>query len=176
MQTRIINVVLLLVALSFYSGCKQSATEALGNYMMAGYNAAIQSGVDGPSYPGQFNRLFPGSQNIISYYTGVVGPSAWTSSIGLHGRYVFKVHLEVGFDETRTKIVSYGPPTFYLYELTKIDVKTNQNPVISNTMVTTFDGNSWARFVQAKCDFSVLGITLQTNNPVEHFEEYWKER
>jgi hypothetical protein len=141
---------------------------------MKDYDAAIQSGVSGQSYPGQFNKLFPGAKNTISYYTGVVGPSSWTSSIGLHGRYVFAMNLSIAFDKTRTKIVSYGSPTFYLYEIPKIDQKPNENPYLHVNQMTTFSGDSWDRLVKAKGALSILGITLKTNKPVEGFEAYWR--
>jgi hypothetical protein len=141
---------------------------------MSKYDAAIQSGVRGTSYPGQFNRLFPGANNVISYYTGIIGPSTWTSSIGLYGRYVLSLHLSIEFDDSRTKIVSYGPPTFVLDEYPKIDMKPNENPYIHINRITTFSEDSWARLVDAKGDFRVLGLTLETNNPVEGFEANWR--
>lgn len=171
-----LSLAVFVLALCLASGCKQSGLPTLLELtnMTNSYNAAIESGVRGQSFPGQFNRLFPGARNVISYYTGVVGPSTWTSSIGLHDRYVFRMHLSVQFDEPRTNILSYGAPTFYLYELPKITVKPNENPYITINQIANFSADSWALLLKAKGDFRVLGIALQTNNPVEGFEPNWR--
>jgi len=168
----------LAVTLSFYFGRRHSGSLISAfvgdlNQVSSNYDAAIQSGIHGNSYPAEFNKLFPGDQNIISYYTGGAGAPAWTSSAGLYGRYVFRMHLSIALDRSRTNIISYGPPTFYLYELPKITFSSNSNPYIQINQITTFSTQTWAQLLEAKGDFTVLGIVLKTNEPVKGFKDNW---
>lgn len=169
---------LLAVTLSFYFGRRHSGSLisiflGVSNQVSSNYDAAIRSGIQGNSYPAQFNQLFPGTQNIISYYTGSAGAPAWTSSAGLYGRYVFKMHLSIALDKGRTNIISYGPPTFYVYEITNIVPGEYDNPRVSMVQQATFFSYDWLRLLQATGDFAILGITLKTNEPVKGFEENW---
>ena len=132
MNIRILSTALALNTLLLLS-CKQAIeplNKASGKTTVNGYDLAIQSGVRGSMYPREFNRLFPNALNVISYYTGIVGQPAWTNAVGLYNRYVFKLHLTIELDSARTNIVSTGPPAFYLYEFTKMDVRTNTEPYI----------------------------------------------
>ena len=66
-----LNAAFFSVALYLFCGCKPSDHPAQLSQpypkipVMKDYDAAIQSGVSGQSYPGQFNRLFPGAKNTI---------------------------------------------------------------------------------------------------------------
>ncbi len=176
MIIRILSTALTLALLVLVS-CKKTTEpvdKASSETTVDGYDLAIQSGVRGSLYPREFNRFFPNAINVISYYTGEVGQPAWTSAIGLHNRYVFKLHLTIELDSARTNIVSTGPPAFYLYEFTKIDFRTNAEPYIHLKQLGEFSADAWRRFVEANCDFSALGIALETNNPVQGFEDTWR--
>jgi hypothetical protein len=176
MIIRIASTPLLLAGLLLLFGCKRSV-ESLNTPLiktMNNYDLAIQSGVRGSMYPREFNRLFPNAINVISYYTGEIGPPTWTSSIGLYNRYVFKLRLSIELDSARTNIISTGPPTFYLYEIPKIDVRPNAEPYIHLQQLGEFSADAWRRLVEANGDFSALGVVLQTNNPVQDFEDNWR--
>lgn len=139
------------------------------------YNLAIQSGVRGPSYPGQFNTLFPNAVNGISYYTGAIGQPKWYSKTGLYGRYVMRMFGEIKLDQARTNIVSMEPPSFDMYELTNITVNPkNGSPQMYGQEKLKFSLETWQRLVAAKGDFRALGISVETNKPVEGFEKAWQ--
>lgn len=165
----------ILLTACFYCACDRSnVSPQFQTGISENYEKAIQSGVQGPSYPEQFNKLYPGTQNIISYYTGKAGPPSWTSSIGLYGRYVLKVHLSIQLDKERTNILSYGVPTFYLYELPKITLRTNASPYIQLNQITTFSTETWSRLLEAKGDLQISGFNLETNKPVQGFDANWR--
>ena len=142
--------------------------------LQSNYDGTVKSAINGSSYPGEFNRLFPGADNRISYYTGAVGPTAWTSSIGLFRRYILKMHLSITLDNARTTVISNGPPTFYLYELPQITRAKNGNPYIAINQLATFSADGWEQLMESKGDFRVLGFNLETNKPVDGFEDNWR--
>jgi hypothetical protein len=151
------------------------ACKKRGGSPMDDYKLAVISALNGNGYPAEFNRLYPGASNIISYFTGAIGQPAWTSSIGLHDRYVLKMHHIIEFGKARTNIVSSGSPMFYLYEVPSITPRTNGGFNYQMRDIATFGLNGWRRLVESKGDFSILGITLETNKPVEHFQEAWSK-
>jgi hypothetical protein len=177
----------IILALAFCASCTKSPpsgapdsstglpSESTIKKLKSGYDQAIQSRIDRTLHPGEFNRMFPGSDNGISYYTGLVGPSSWTSQIGLHDRYVFKMNHPIEMNSAKTAIVATGEPTFYLYELTKIALKPNGTFGVTINQMRTFSAHDWRRLVAAKGDFGVLGIVLNTNNPVANFEAAWRK-
>jgi hypothetical protein len=140
---------------------------------MSSFDAAIQSGVRGHFCPGEFNRLFPDAFNTISYYNGLAGKPNWYSKAGLHRRYVLKMEVEIELDSARTDIRSTGLPRLYLYEFTNISFRSNGAPRIQGQQLATLSSDDWRRLVDAHGDFRGLGITLETNKPVEGFEEAW---
>jgi hypothetical protein len=144
--------------------------------MQDNYNIALQSGIHGQLYPGQFNRLFPQADNVISYYSGEAGQPRWTSSVGEFGRYVFRMTVLVDFDAARTNIVSTGKPSFYLYEILSIGTTPNGRPYLNINQLTKdpLSSSSWRHLLESKGDFSVLGFSLKTNAPVSGFESFWR--
>jgi hypothetical protein len=174
MKLQLLAAAFILGGVILFSSCEQPVDEASVITAMKNYNLAIQSGVHGSSYCGEFNRLFPGAQNLISYYSGAVGPSSWSSAAGLYGRYVLKMVLAIQLDAARTNIVSTGSPTFYLYEFEKVTFRADGAPIIEGRQMTTFSADGWRHLVEAKGDFGSLGIMLETNKPVQGFEDAWR--
>ena len=176
MNFRQLSATLVLAGIFLLVGCDQPLNQASLNKAKSSYDLAVQSGVLGQPYPREFNAMFPNAMNGISYYTGLAGPSKWGSKASFHSRYVIKMEAAVEFDSARTNIVSMSVPTFYLYELPKIVPSKDglHQPSIQINQLATFSGDSWHRLVNAKGDFGVLGLTLETNKPVEGFDGAWK--
>jgi hypothetical protein len=173
MNARLKNA-LWVIAMSLYlCGCDRMVNQTGGKM---GYNLAVNSAISGNGYAGEFNRVFPDSKNTISYYDGTVGPTRWTSSIGLYGRYVLCVTFPITLDFERTNVVSEGVPEFYLYELPKITdqgggsyyLEINQFPR------ETFTLETWKRLVLANGIFADVGIVLETNKPIANFASAWR--
>jgi hypothetical protein len=142
--------------------------------MQTNYNMAVQTGIRGHSYPGQFNELFPDAVNGISYFTGVIGTPKWYSKAGLYRRYVLRMFVDIELDTNRTTIISNGLPSGDLCELTSITVRTNGSLGIGINQVAKLTSENWIRLFESHGDFRVLGITLETNKPVEGFDAAWK--
>jgi hypothetical protein len=157
------------------SSDSMSFSEAYMKAQKNNYDMAIQSGLQGNSIPGQFNRLFPNAVNGISYYTGEIGSSKWYSKTGLYGRYVVRMFCEIKLDKARTNIISMGPPGFDMGELTKITLNPNGSTSIQTRPVAPISLDTWQRLVDAKGNFQAVGIILKTNQPVENFEAVWRK-
>ncbi len=169
----------LVLELSYTISCDKTDRSTQSNETtranLSDYDLVIQSGVHGDSYPGEFNRVFPNAVNGISYFTGVVGDPQWNSKASLYRRYVLKMQLNIKLDSTRTKIISTGPPILYLYEFTDITFRSNGTPKIQGRQLATLSPDDWRRVFEAHGDFQALGITIETNKPVENFEQHVKK-
>jgi hypothetical protein len=156
----------------------QDATRA-----MERYNAAITSGTHGEAYPGQFNQLYPNCVNFISYYSGQIGTPSWTSTAGLYQRYLLTMQVPIRLNAARTKVVAADNPKFYLDEFLsvtpgKVTVTFGANGQISTSgrnRIATFEAGQWSRLFKSRGDFGALGITLETNKPVQGFETSWRK-
>lgn len=154
-------------------GCGRGSDNSTSTITMGKYDMAIRSGISGKGYAGEFNRLFSKPENIISYYSGTLGTSQWTSQIGLHGRYVVRMTCPITLDSERTNIVSEGTPEFYIFELKKIEV--GEGGAISCQInQVPFSPQTWKQLVLANGDFSAAGIKLETNQPVANFDSSWR--
>jgi hypothetical protein len=140
---------------AFLIGCGQCLDTALQNH-----DLAIKSGIDGESYPGEFNRE--------------LGPTSWVSTVGLYGRYVLRMQVPIELNHKRDKIVSVGTPKFYLYEFTNIAPRGNDAYSIETRQMDTFSADKWHRLVAAKGDFGALGMLLETNKPLGGFESAFR--
>ena len=171
MKARRLSETLICFSLLPLIGCDKALDETSIKSTTKNYDVAIESGVRGQFYPRDFNRLFPGAMNIISYYTGEVGPSKWVSKASLYGKYVLMMVASIEFDRARTNILSMGQPDFSLVELSKITPNKDptRQPSVQTGTLARFSADSWHRLVETKGDFSALGIALETNRPVEGF-------
>ena len=48
------------------------------------------------------------------------GKPTWNSRVGLYGRYILTMQIEIVFDESRTSVVTFGDPQFTLEEIKRI--------------------------------------------------------
>jgi hypothetical protein len=157
-------------------GCGNHADPSTVYVNKMKYDMIIASEIDGSGHAAEFNHMFPKAKNTISYFNGEAGPSKWTSSIGLYGRYVLAMTFPIVLDSNKVKVVSEGAPEFFLYELAEITdegggryyLHANQLPTDSVTL------EKWQTLVATKGNFSAAGISLVTNNPVSNFESAWR--
>jgi hypothetical protein len=125
----------------------------------------------------QFERLFPGFDHSISYFTGEAGKPRWISKVGLRGRYVLTAEMEVELNQDRTTIVKHSEPRFHLIEVAKIteDPNTGQILVENGDTEAEFGMDEWEKLVKKSGDLGVLGITLVKDKPVPLFDKHWKK-
>ncbi len=135
---------------------------------------AIEDGRTAIPYARQFHDLFPAAEASFSYFTGEMGPPTWTSKVGLHGRYVLTLKVEVTFNAARTRIVRYGEPVFHLVEVTRIvPAGPDHNAAILYGSQISFGRKEWSRLVERQGDLAVLGMAILKDRPVDGFEQYW---
>lgn len=105
----------------------------------------------------------------------------WSLIAGLYKRYLFIMETDIvyGKIEPETgKILlpgSHEEPTFILYEVSgSVSVPFAlfhpRCPQVSYHSIKVFDSNDWKHLVEAKGDFSALGIQLNRNAPILNFE------
>jgi hypothetical protein len=104
----------------------------------------------------------------------VYGNPTWNSEVGLHGRYVLTLQIPITFDVTRTKVVSYGQPNFYLKELSSITrIANGQTEIRYTRNQLRFGQEEWQHVVDQGGDLSILGIEIIPDRPIPGFAEQW---
>src|SRR5437660_1287689 len=141
-----------------------------------GYAEALKDGKKTIPYAREFNELFPKAWNFYSYYTGEARTPVWNSMVGLYGRYTLTMRVDVSFDKSRKKVVSYGKPKFQLLEVEEIEPLPQGRAEIHlrTEGQRDFGEEEWKKLVEAKGDFEAIGITLIKDKPVKGFDQHWK--
>ena len=134
------------------------------------YERALESGKANIPWVRDFMRLFPGTRNSFSYYTGQFGSPNWNSEVALYRRYVFTMQVPVTFDWSRTRVVGWGKPTFVLMESTTVTPLPTGQSEITHGAYLNFGEDEWRRVVEDGGSFSSLGIELIKDRPVPGFE------
>jgi hypothetical protein len=125
--------------------------------------------VAGVSSVTEFHRLFPGARGTVAYSANA--RSAWTSSVGLHGRYIFGLSVAVEHDRG-WKTISGGEPIFTLFEIESVQTDSSGRVRVAYTgFQKSFGREDWARLKEGNGDFSAIGIKLTTESPVARFAE-----
>ncbi len=139
------------------------------------YNQALDHALATVPAAHQFQELFPGALNGFTYYTGTAGHPGLYCETSLYDRYQLKLDMEVGFDESRARVKSYGEPTVYLTEYRSIKLEAGGGAYIEHgPLYRRLKAGEWQRLYEAHGDFSVLGVELVKDRPVPNFKEYWE--
>jgi hypothetical protein len=137
--------------------------------------AAVANGISEIPEVKQFTSLFPDADHFITHYSGTKGPSSWNSKAGLHGRYLVSLTFPIEFDATRTHPKRTGPAEFHLREVS--EVRTRADGSLDGYSCTTnqipFGIEEWDRVIKSDGNWSVLGIDVIKDKPVEHFDKAW---
>jgi len=127
----------------------------------------------------EFERLFSDTRHEIEsgYHRFPNGESRWVNiwrgEAWLYGRHALAINFPFGKREDGT-IKLLDEPTFYFSSLTESGIdEEGQWYRMGESM--SFNTKDWKRLVDAGGDFSVLGLTVIKDSPVEHFEQ-WRQR
>ena len=118
--------------------------------------------------------LFGDGDHFITHYGMGSGPKEWNSEVFFQGRYVLTLQVDVAINYWNNeveKIVS--SPKFYLVEVDST-VRENVGTGANSLNGWEFDEAKWKKLLQAKGDWSAIGINVRTNDPVVGFEDYVK--
>src|SRR5688572_22824597 len=90
----------------------------------------------------------------------------------LFDRYPIYLRLEVEFTcRSRLEVLSYNVKDFYLAEVTAISTLEDGRTVYDFGESFRFHESQWQTLTTNAFRFDLIGITLKTNKPVEHFCE-----
>jgi hypothetical protein len=139
------------------------------------YNQILNSGMQTIVEAQRLRSVFPDAHDFISYFDGRYGNPAWNTKALLFRRYILVLQTPIKVDYSTNSIVEYGPVTIKLFE------------VVSSTPLSTGQkdvryGQSWEltprqldTVIEAKGDFSSIGIELEDAKPVEGIDAIWWE-
>ncbi|CAN0460093.1 unnamed protein product, partial [Ectocarpus fasciculatus] len=115
-----------------------------------------------------FERLYPGSEHFISYYTGTYGQPRWNSTTLIHDRYELTMQFDIDIDRAGTNVTAIEPPQFWLNERRHVQRLPDGRLSISYDPDggAEFGPDDWKKLVASNGDLSVLGIGNVDKTPV----------
>ncbi|HUS10586.1 MAG TPA: hypothetical protein VMZ30_08985 [Pyrinomonadaceae bacterium] len=172
----------LLFVLSFLASCSHRAGLQQSNDLRGAqekaalqskrYDLSIAYGKQSIPIVMEFHRLFGDAVSSISYYTGEYGDPEWNSKVGLYGRYILTMQFKIELDDTRTKIIRFAEPRFHLVEVESISPQANGTHAITyGRQQVRFGIAEWQKLLEGNGDFSVIGVTLEKDKPVDEFSK-----
>lgn len=140
----------------------------------------------------EFERLFPDylynfyvdkSVDTFDFASDYADPNSfvgWELIAGLYNRYVFVMSVDIVFariDPVTKKVLfpgSHKEPEFSLWQVDSVSVPLvffgRRYALTSRHSIKILSNEEWKRLVEARGDFSALGIQLEQNAPVRNFE------
>lgn len=137
---------------------------------MDDYVETMQSGIATLTWPREMEKLFGDADHFITHYGFSSGSKRWTSKVYIYGRYELALSVEVAIDYRHNRIAgAASSPVFYLWRVSEI-VNDGKGANFAGQWI--FHEDKWKQLVQTGGDFSAIGITVETNNPVGGFDAY----
>ena len=138
------------------------------------YTQAVKSGFEKIPQALQIEQLFGEADHFISY-SGPYVPQDWNTEVFFYGRYTLTMQVEVKTNSAFSEITEVvGTPKFFLVEVKELtEVLPDGTPLgarFSNDW--RFGVNDWKKIYDAKGDFSVIGITIKKDQPIEGFGSF----
>lgn len=123
----------------------------------------------------QIEDCFGEADHFISY-SGPNVPRDWNTEAFFYGRYTLTMQVEVKTDSAFSEITEVvGEPKFYLREVREILRVPDGTPSEARFAGEwRFGKDDWKKVHDAKGDFSVIGIAIKKDQPVQDFEGYAK--
>ena len=120
----------------------------------------------------EFLGIFPNSKVGFSYFTDT-GEPGFDVQVGLHGRYEPGMQLPVQFD-SENRVIGYGEPKFWVLEVSHVTKGPSGIPgaAFNPAGERSFGAREWRMIAESGGDFSAIGYVMQTNQPVDGFQEY----
>ena len=170
-----------LIVLSSIASCQKATDNAMDFYARQKlkdspeYSKALNDALVEVPCARDFKKCYPLSRESFSSFNAKRGQPTLICMAGLYGRYVLRMDVEVTFDSSRTKVISYGEPIFCLVEVIGISPLPDDRVAITSTSIKEFGEEFWKTIVEHGGDFSSVGIELRKDAPVPGFEEHWWE-
>jgi hypothetical protein len=137
---------------------------------MNNYTQAVRSGFKKIPESMQIEKWFGEADHFISY-SGPNVQQHWYTEVFFDGRYVLTMRVDVRTSPAFSDIIEVpGEPEFFLHEVEEVSDESGTGAKF--TKEWRFGRNDWKKVNDANGDFSVIGITIKKNQPVQHFEAY----
>ena len=141
------------------------------------YKSTVRDGIKTVPHVQEIKRIFsnaPTDYFITNYGFDKDKPKQWNTVVYFGGRYTFTYQVDVVVDYKNNRVGKVvGKPQFYLEEVVKVlDASSDSVGADYKHPGDTLDEDKWNKLVAAHGNFSVIGITLNTNAPVQGFDEY----
>src|SRR5579859_6891560 len=153
------------------------ALAACGKSRPAHEDEAIRNLQKDNPFVAQFLKLYPHSMGFFTNYDDDFAPTTWHSRIGLQGRYVLEMKMELVLDRDRKHAEKTLAPRFSLFVVDSL-VKESNGAIhlkFKGPLQVDFGVDLWRALVEKGGDLSVLGIQAGADPPLPDFEKYWAE-
>jgi hypothetical protein len=160
----------LLLTIGILASCGRCKQDTMSDYIQT-----VKSGLDTLPWPKEMEALFGEGDHFVTHYGFSPGPKKWNTEIFFGGRYTLTLQVDVDIDYKGHTIRSnVAPAKFYLWEVGALirGARGVEGADIAGQWI--FDEAKWKRLVQAKGDWSAIGIPVNTNSPIEGFDDYVK--
>jgi hypothetical protein len=139
---------------------------------MKNYTQAVKSGFKKIPEAMQVERLFGEADHFISY-SGPNVKQDWNTVVFFYGRYELTMQVDVKTNAAFSEVTEVvGEPKFYLLEIKEITGADAGGARYNGSAQRTFGLTDWKKLYDAKGDFSVLGITIHKDRPVDNFDRF----
>lgn len=149
------------------------------SFSIQGYKKAVRSGINQIPEASQFDEIF-GKDNVdhsISFSGSLEKGSKFYSTAYFEDRYTLTMAVPVRMGRSFDKVLEVlGEPKFYFCEVK--DISVSKSGITGNSyhrnpeVPYPFDASTWNKIYKANGDFSVVGIPIKKNQPVENFQAF----
>ncbi len=132
------------------------------------YHIAVANAVHSEANASAFNRLYPTSDNFITYYDGRYGQPRWNSKTLLFGRYELTMQFDIDIDRSGTIVTAIESPQFWLSHRRHVQRLPDGRLMMSYQSEGSmeFGPVEWQQLIGAGGDLSALGIKPIENSPI----------
>jgi hypothetical protein len=154
----------LLLAVAAFTACGDELTS---------YKQTVRSGLAVLPWPKEMEALFGEGDHFVTHYGFSSGEKEWDTEIFFGGRYELNMQVAVEIDYKNHAIVRYtSPPRFSLAEIDSIGHEKNGAESANYSGQWFFDEAKWKKLVEAKGDWSAIGLPVKKNSPVPGFDAF----
>lgn len=123
-----------------------------------------------------FDRMFPGADHSISYFSGKHGQPKWNSKALLHGRYVLTMQFDVKVDPSGASVTALSAPALHLNEVTTVTTFPSGQVSISYDPASARElgAQEWDALKASGGDLSSVGVKVKRDRPVEGLSVHWR--
>ena len=129
------------------------------------------------SFVSEFVALFPNSTGYFTHYEDSYAPMTWHAKVGLRGRYILEMSIELQPSADRQHFPKSKAPRFSLLEITSA-VKAPEGGYqvkYKGDSQIDFGPLQWRALVEKKGFLGALGVGEHPEPPIANFDSIWKD-